>query len=345
MDPYVISSWRPRRVLATSIVVALFGIAVGSGVPAQAADNGAWSATPKQTRNDITPRQFFFYEVRDGQSLKDAITITNSSEDELVLDVFPGDAFNVKEGAGFAINEKGKPNRDVGSWIKMDRDKVRVPANGKASVGFVMRVPDGVTPGDHAGGIVTLEPDPDPSPLGGGSQVQIQRALGVRLYVRVAGPLTPNLTIESMDLQVKSARLPFIGQQGGAVVTYTVRNSGNVRITADRRITLKGLVGRTLHDTGVGPAPEILPGSVVTLAETFEGMPVLDRVTARVELTEQSLDVSTSGDATAWSLSVPFLVVLFALLFTFGFAVWWSRRDLAGDDAAEAAVSDEATFQ
>jgi hypothetical protein len=311
--------------LAASLLALASSLVLSS--PAEAADNGAWSATPKQTRNDITPRQFFFYEVRDGQSIRDAITVVNSSEEQLVLDVFPADAFNVQSGAGFALNEKGKPNKDVGSWITMDKPRLVVPAKGRASVGFVMKVPSGVTPGDHAGGIVTLEPTPPEAPLAGNSQVKIRRALGVRMYVRIAGPLTPNLTLESMDLQAEPARLPFVGQQGGAVVTYTVKNSGNVRITADRVITLKGLFGRTLHNTGAGPIPEILPGSVVTLSETFSGMPVLDQVTARVELSAPTLQVTTSGDATQWVISIPFLVFALVILFALGFAVWWSRRD------------------
>jgi hypothetical protein len=307
--------------------------------PANAADNGAWSVTPVKKKNELTQRQFFFYEASKGQTIRDAITIVNPSPDELILDVFPSDAFNIEAGAGFALKRKDEEQTDVGSWIKLDKTKVRVAADGgRATVGFRMTVPDGVTPGDHAGGVVTLEPEPPEAPLGGNSQIQIQRALGVRMYVRVAGPLTPALAVTDVQLAVKPARLPFIGQQGGATVTYTVRNSGNVRITADRLITMKGLFGRTLQDTGQGPIPEILPGSTVTLTESFAGMPVLDRVSARVEVSEESLEVSSAGDAVAWSISIAFLVLLLLVLIAIAFAIWWSRRD--ADEAAEFAEPD-----
>jgi hypothetical protein len=117
------------------------------------------------------------------------------------------------------------------------------------------------------------------------------------------------------------------------VVTYTVRNSGNVRLTVDRVITIKGLFGRTLHDTGSGPIPEILPGSTVTLSESFSGMPVLDQVTARVELSEPRNDISTAGDDVVWVVSVIFLVMILVLLLCLAFAIWWSRR--RGDEQDE----------
>jgi hypothetical protein len=222
---------------------------------------------------------------------------------------------------------------------------VTVPPNeGKATVGFTMTVPRGSTPGDYAGGIVTIEPAPPEAPLGGASQIQIQRALGVRMYVRVAGPLTPSLTIRSLDMEIKPARLPFIGQQGGAVLTYTVENSGNVRLTADKLTTLKGLFGRTLHEVGNEAAPEILPGSVVTLTETFSGMPVFNRVTARVELSEARSQVRTAADTVGWSISIVFLVLLFLVFLAIGAAVWLSRRGQPSEDE-ELMIREAESFQ
>jgi len=316
-----------RRVVAGLVAGTLVALVLPLSGTAQAADNGAWSASPTQ-QGAFTARQFFFIEAAQGATVNDSITIKNASEDTLFLDVFPADAFNIETGAGFALRKRGEVNEDVGSWVKVGKEKVEVPAGGEAKVPFSMTVPKGVTPGDHAGGIVTIEPPPVPN--GDASQVQIQRALGVRVYVRVAGPLTPSLTITKVDLTLKPARLPFIGQQGGATVTYTVRNTGNVRLTANRLITLKGFIGQTLHDTGQGPIPEILPGSTVTLTESFAKMPVLNQVTARVELTEDRTQVSTAGDANSWSISWVFFFLLLLLIIALGGAFWWSRREPEG---------------
>jgi hypothetical protein len=320
--------------------VAIIAAGLLPSVPAaQAADNGIWAVTPVQKGSSASAqRQFFFFELSEGQTIRDAITIENPSDTDLTLSVYPADAFNVPDGAGFSLKRKDDEQNDVGSWVTMARSTVSVPANGgKVNVPYTMTVPRGATPGDHAGGIVTLEPEPPDSPIGESSQVKVQRALGVRIYVRIAGPLTPSLTVTEVRLDVQPARLPFIGRQGGATVSYTVRNSGNVRITADRLTTLDGLFGRTLHSSGSGPIPEILPGSTVFLRDSFPGMPVLDRVTARVEVTDGATDIESAGEAQAWSVSPVFLFAVLALLLVLAVVIGRASKRRARDQRSSSA--------
>ena len=282
----MITRYSRRLSLLLASLVAAGAFATFLVPPAQAADNGTWAATPTQ-KVGTTPRQFFFFELSDGQTIRDSVTVTNATEDPLPLTVYPADAFNIEVGAGFALRSKEKleENNDVGTWIKVSKDKVTVPAGGSVNIPFTMKVPRGTTPGDHAGGIVTLEPEP-PTTTGGTSEVLIQKALAVRTYVRVLGPLTPPGG-RRRRAQCAPGAAPFIGQQGAATVTYTISNQGNTRITADREITLTGLLGRKLHAPEAAEAdPQILPGSRVVLTESFAGMPVLDRVTARVEVSD-----------------------------------------------------------
>ncbi|CAB4874358.1 unannotated protein [freshwater metagenome] len=318
--------------LAAGVAGALI---VPMSAPAQAADNGAWSAAPTQ-QGSFAGRQFFFEELAPGATVKDSITVKNASAAPLDLDVYSADAFNVEAGAGFALRKRGETNTDVGSWITVGKTKIVLQPGQKGNVPFTLTVPRGVTPGDHAGGVVTIEPAP--TPTGDSSQLLIQRALGVRVYVRVAGPLSPRLTVTNVDLAVKPARLPFVGQQGGATVTYTVKNSGNVRLTANRQIVLKGIFGNTLHDTGTGPIPEILPGSTVRLTENFSGMPVLDRVTANLVLSEKTNNVKSAGQASAWSISWVFLFLLLLLILGTLGAIWWSRLGTAASSPVSPAA-------
>jgi len=312
------------RLISAVAAVAFASALLPVAQTAQAADNGAWSAAPTK-QGTFTARQYFFLELSPGATVKDSVTVKNASKVRQVLDLYPADAFNVESGAGFALRKRGDKNSDVGSWITLDKTRVEIPPDGSVSVPFTLTVPRGATPGDHAGGIVTIEQAPAPS--GDNSQIQIQRALGVRTYVRISGPLTPSLVLTKVDLRVQPARLPFIGQQGGATVTYSVRNGGNVRLTAERVITLEGLFGRTLRNTGRAPIPEILPGSTVVLTESFNKMPVLNEVTANVRLIASDGKVDTSGSASAIAVSWVFLFLLLLLIVGIILAVWWSRRE------------------
>jgi hypothetical protein len=315
----MVRSWHARGAVALGLTIATtLVMPIGS---ASAADNGTWAATPS-VAGQQAPRQYFFLDMADGQTVTDSVTITNVSPQPKRLTLFPSDAYNVADGAGFAVTDFGAPVDDVGSWITLSRDAVIVPAAtrdekdevvpGKVRVPFKVTVPRGAAPGDHAGAITTLEEAPPPS--GDTSQLLVRRQLAVRTYVRVDGPLTTSLAVERVTLSAEAARLPFIGRQGAARVEYVIKNNGNTRVTPDRLVTLTGLFGRNLHTSPPGKTPEILPGSTVILYDDFEGLPVLDRVTARVDLSAAQGEVKAAGDTSEWVISLTFLILLVVLI-------------------------------
>lgn len=308
------------------------GLGVGS-TPANAADNGAWSAVPA-VKGQQAPRQYVFVDGAGGQKVRDSITLSNFTSEPLILDVFPSDAYNISDGGGFAVTDKGAPLKDVGAWTTVSTKRVTIPpattaadgdtVPGTRDVSFTIAIPKGATPGDHAGALTTLEGIPEP--IGNQSQVLVRRQLAVRIYVRVDGPLTTQIVVERVQLTAQPARLPFIGRQGAAIVDYSIRNVGNTRVTPDRTVELQGLFGQTLHAAPLAPSTELLPGSVVVLRESFAGMPVLNRVTATVELRSPDGKASSVGDTTEWVVSLTFLLLLLLFLLLVGAYMWFRGR-------------------
>lgn len=334
-----------KRTLAVLTAVGIAASATLLAVPsASAAGNGDWAAYPKRPDNagtQFTPRQYFFFDVSPDSEVKDVVTIKNSKRTPLTLALYPADAFNVRTGGGFALKPRTQDQTDVGSWVQLSVDTVTVPAakkdkktgrfvDGTANVPFTMKVPKNATPGDHAGGIVTLEPEPSSTvtqPTG--AVIGVRRSLAVRIYTRVSGPLNPQLLVSNVRyVRMKPAVMPFLGDQGGATIEYTYVNNGNVRITPDTTITYKGFLGRTIHNSGTFPSPEILPGQTITLTDTVQGMPVLDQITARVQMqgngnADRALaGLTTAGDAVKWAISWIFVAVVIALIVAF---VVWRR--------------------
>lgn len=338
-----------RAALVPLLLVVGLGFDSGS---AQAADNGAWSAVPS-VKGQQAPRQYVFIDGAGGQKVRDSVTLSNFTTEPLTLAIFPSDAYNIPEGGGFAVTDQGVPVKDVGSWITVSTKQVTIPpatlaANGdpvpgKRVVPFTVAIPKGASPGDHAGALTSLEGTP--SPVGDQSQILVRRQLAVRIYVRVDGPLTTQIVVERVQLTAQPARLPFIGRQGGAFVDYSIKNVGNTRVIPDRIVELQGLFGRTLHATPPGPATELLPGSTVVLRESFNGMPVLDRVTATVELQTPDGEASAKGDTTEWVISLTFLLLLLLLLLVIGVYLWIRGRAKQRSEAraSEAVGLDEST--
>ena len=310
---------------------------------AQAADNGDWSIFPKtEGGRGVSPREFFFYDVSPGQEIRDTVVVTNRTDQPLPLTMYASDAENTAQGGGLALKLRDQEMTDVGAWITPDDREIVVPAArtnkkgrlvpGEREVDFTVQVPRNASPGDHVGGVVSIDLRPQVDPNRPGAQLAIQRANGVRVYARVAGPLSPQLGVTDVSfVGLDPATLPFVGDQGGTDVRFTVANTGNVRINPEATLEITGLFGRSLHKTDV-VVPEILPGETVELVQRVEGMPALDQVTARIELTSDQFEGVSAGDGSAWSVSWIFVGVLAVLLIAFiAYAVIRRRRPRAVD--------------
>jgi flagellar biogenesis protein FliO len=66
-------------------------------------------------------------------------------------------------------------------------------------------------------------------------------------------------------------------------------------------------------------------------------MPVLDRVTARVEVTDGATDIESAGEAQAWSVSPVFLFAVLALLLVLAVVIGRASKRRARDQRSSSA--------
>ena len=331
-----------RAALAlVAVVVAALGMGVLATAPAQAADNGTWSIFPAQ-RKGFDPRAAFFLEVTAGQTLRDAVTVKNAGKTPITFTLYAADAFNAAGGGGFALRQLGDPNSDIGTWIKLDKNQITVAPGKEATVGYTLTVPRNASPGDHVGGIVSLNAAAETTQESEGVTVGIRRAVGTRIYARVAGATTTSMVVQDVTLDVtEKTNVPIVGN-GKATITYTVLNTGNTRLQPEAAITIDGLFGRELASFPATAVPEILPGQSITLQQQWDGVPALDQVHVRVDMTAAG-DVTAGGDTTEWVVPWPLIIAILVLVVVYLVL----RRYLGGrggDDAAAPAVSESTPF-
>lgn len=317
---------RTSRTAVAALLGALLAVLLPAFVaaPAQAADNGSWSIFPTQKKG-ADPRAAFLFELAAGQQVSDSITVKNQSDAPLTLQLYPADAFNAAGGGGFALRQQDEENTDVGSWVTVSKSEVRLRPGQEVDVPFTMKVPSNATPGDHAGGIVALNAEVDGTQQAdGGVTVGIRRAVGTRIYTRIQGPLNPSLTITSLTAEMtEKGQVPFL-TSGTATVTYTILNSGNLRISADQALRVTGLFGRDVAAPELPGVPEILPGQQVTLVQQVTGLPAMDVLSFRLDLT--SPEASAGADTTLWVIPWLFLLGLLLLILAIVAIRWWLRR-------------------
>lgn len=281
----------------------------------------SWALSPAGTSPDPSQpnnRSELSYELDPGAVVEDAVTLFNYGTVQLNFEVYATDAFNNETGQ-FDLLPGNQPPDDVGSWITLPSRVITLEAGKQATLPITVTIPDDAKPGDHAGAIVAasqaLGTGPD------GKTVTVDRRTGSRVYIRVAGPVDPELAIENVHTTYE----PSINPLGGtAKVSYTIRNRGNVRLGGTHRVSVSGPFGLLEKSRKAKDLPELLPGEEFEVHETFSGV-----AAAVVERTQVHLEPAAASGADAelrgsqrsgLTLAPPLTVILLAI------ATWLGLR-------------------
>lgn len=284
-------------VLATALAMVVPGAA-------HAASNDSWAVDPGGPEGP-GDRPNFQYDLQPGQRLRDVVSISNLTGEAMTFRIYATDALTTPEDAAFALlPEKERPT-DVGRWIRFGIRTYEVPARSRIDVPFEIAVPPDARPGDHAGGIVAANVARESQTDDEGATVAIKRRVAARVYVQVKGPLQPALRIDDLHVVTSQPAIPWVTGRGDARVEFVVRNTGNTRITPAAHIEVTGFMGRGVKDLEE-VLPELLPGSSVVVTRTWEGLPPADRLTFKIAVDSNDVDVTRSVGR--WI--VPWLVVL-----------------------------------
>ena len=329
-----------RRAIAASL---LLGVMLGlvSGAPATAAPGDASGRATFGVRptgkTGPDDRPTFAYAATPGGSFSDQVEISNAGPKPLALRVYASDAFTPRTG-GFDLLAAGKKSGDAGTWVTLSRPVVNVPARGKVILPFTLQVPATATPGDHSAGIVASL-----SSIGSdakGNKVAVDQRVGARIYMRISGKLEPGLTVEGLTAAFHPSRSPFTG--GSTTLTYRVRNTGNVRLGAKQKVTVRTLWGSDKTADGVADVPEILPGDVVDMVAEVKGaFPAIwltGSVTAdpQAQTGDEKLPLySVSRDHGFWAVSWPLTAIVGGVLLVIAafFVIRYLRRRRSAADA------------
>jgi hypothetical protein len=319
--------------LLAAVALVLVGLwapvapAADAPAPGQQVVN-SWALTPTGTDpNQPGSRPTFTYTLAPGASVTDSLTVWNYSNVQLNFHIYATDAYNTRSGSLDLLTAEQKP-KDVGSWVTIDQNHLTLPPSSKASLGIKIAVPANATPGDHTAGIVAAS-QTDASNAEG-KHVILDRRVGSRLYMRVSGAVKPTLSLENVSSDYHEALNPL---DGSLDVTYTVRNTGNVRLGARQKVSVSDLLG-SVADKTPPVLDELLPGGAVTRTEHFSGIAATLRVSAEVEVTPfipkatgvalpKTTKLATTSEAThAWA--IPWLLIL--VLLVLGATISYSRR-------------------
>ena len=297
-----------------AMALALIGVA-GGGLAATATARAAGSADDAATWTVATAsnhfgsaRRNYAYVANPGATLEDAIVVSNPGERPVRLTLYAADGYTTADGA-FDVRTRDSRSGSVGAWVTPDRPLVTVQPGSSVTVPFTVTVPKDARPGDHLGGIVASRTEA----AADGSDVE--RRIGIRIQLRVSGAFEPRLVVENPRITYSGTASPF--GTGSAVVTYTVRNTGNTVLKARQSVGVAGPFGQWETRAGAVPdSPALLPGETWAVTAPVHGVVPSVGVTATVTLTPLLTDPAGSTaplaavDTTASGWAVPWTFLL-----------------------------------
>jgi hypothetical protein len=312
-----------------------------SPTPGATASTGATSADPAvvtfgigpSTKGKLDRRPNYTLLAPRGGVVSDQVALVNLTKQPLTLNLYAADALNTADGT-LALQPAAAPLADSAAWVTFKTPSgkgfvVLPPNDGKGTptfVNFTVKIPKDAYVGDHLAGVIASTISEGNAPGDRAAQVKFEQRIGLRLGIRVAGVLTPQLTIENVTATYASSLNPF--GRGSAVVTYTVHNTGNVRLGGHQTVTVAGLVGPEASAGAVPDVPLLLPGGTAAVSVTVPDVTPLGVIHATVS----AEPVGALGDAnppalvaiaTATIIAVPwtFLALLLALALIVGVLV------------------------
>jgi hypothetical protein len=311
----------------------------------------AVGATPKGSDGRY---EFVYNDVKPGTVIKDWVELFNRSSQTAAFEVYAVDATGTTLSNSLIYDQSSQKPTDIGKWETFYASSAK-PNAGQASFvmgsgngviePFTVTVPSYATPGDHTGGLVVQVGVPTVNAKG--QRVTIYSRIALPIEVRVTGPLKEGVQIQSISTSVNNSVNPF--GTGSATISYSVANTGNVKISGTQLVHASGIFG----GSSVKPPqlPTILPGDSVRVTTRVGGLYPAGPFTAKVTVTprwpksapQTSLSLSVVTASASFFAFPLALIVLIILLAGLGYGTWrylrWRVRQRAADMAAVAAAA------
>ncbi|MGN6723504.1 MAG: hypothetical protein ACTHJM_12915 [Marmoricola sp.] len=307
---------------------------------------GIGPAAPVPSDHYVDGRPYISALSAAGGVIRDDVALLNDSRKPVTLTVYPADA--VQNGSNnFQLSLKNQKLTAAGSWFTLKGGRkslvVTVPGShagagnrnvpGRLLIPIEGRVPFNATPGDHAAAIMAELDAKAKNAVG--ANVTLQQRLGVAVYVHLTGPLHSGVQVSNLKAHWNEP-----GSAGGTsryTVTYTVTNTGNVRVNVSNLINTSRWFLHAIQSYP-GEITNVFPGSKINVSQTLPGVfgfgPWHVTASAFATPVDTTLTLTTAPGSQSISLwPVPWIliviiivVILLLLLIGWGYLRWRKHR-------------------
>ncbi len=161
-----------------------------------AIEYGGFGGRPAYPRAD-NPRteSIFIHTLEPGAVQKEGITVINNSSETKTVLVYAADS-TPSTGGAFACKQFAEEQTDVGSWVKLTKNEIKLGAGTTQLIPFTITVPENAGVGEHNGCILIQEKKEKKD---GQPGVNLSIRTGLRLAITIPGDIERKLEIMGLD--------------------------------------------------------------------------------------------------------------------------------------------------
>ena len=222
---------------------------------ALAIEYGGLAVYPNKSEQDPAnplTNAWFIYMLEPGVIKHSKVDISNTSDEKMIVEVYPVDAVTTKDGA-FAPQPQDRQKIDVGAWIDLAQGELSLLPKETKTIDFTIKVPEDVEVGDHMGAIIVQNKEPSSDEQGAG--LRITTRVGARIYLTVPGTIIKELEFNQFNIEQEERQVSF---------SLTLINLGNVRIRSKGEIEIINSQGELVAVLSI-PEREVFPYKTITI--------------------------------------------------------------------------------
>lgn len=235
----------------TALLLTVLAVAAGGGA-AQAVDDGAIGIRPAHES------AFLHLRAAPGGTISNEAVVSNHTASAVTLLDYPVDAHGSATGT-FAMDAQNDARHGVGAWVRLQGERIVVPAGHDVPLPFTLHVPAATPPGDYAGALIIQAPPViGTTAVHGGTAVRLNvvQRQGLRIYLHVDGTAVKALSTGPLRWSD--------GSGTGTDFSLQVTNTGNTVLHPAAELAIASRIGTDARLRFTAPR-ELLPGDRVTL--------------------------------------------------------------------------------
>jgi hypothetical protein len=226
-----------------------------------------------------TEKGYFVFELQPGAEANGDVRLENPGSEPLVVDLTAVDALTAQTGGSAFAGEAEAP-QGVGAWVHPEQTRVALDPGQAATVGFTVRPPADVTPGQYLAGLAASAVEEEagtPAALGAdqaGAVLDVRSRYVIAVEVDVPGEWTPSMAVTGAEaMEVPS----------GTKLGIHLKNDGDTFLQPKGSLVLRNAEATPILDEPIEKGT-FVTGTEVTYPVAWPGAPLAGEYGVDVEL-------------------------------------------------------------